>query len=300
MNNISIGICAYNEEENIGSLLHNLLVEQNLPPNSKVMVICSGCTDRTPQIVKDFCKRDNRIKLIIEDERKGKANALNILFKWAKSAAEILVLVNADALPEVSSINKLIQPFSDKNVGATGGRPMPVNGLQTLPNIVVHMIWDIHHRVSSYKVVKLSGELCAIRSSLIEKIPTNLATDEPYIEMLIRRGGYKVAYVPDAIVHIKGPDNFRELLKQRQRIRVGHLQIKSMEGFSPSTSSLRNILLSTMTVKSGLNIGRVSYFAYFLVVAFLEMFASLWARWDFGRNKIPYVWDMIKSTKKLC
>jgi glycosyltransferase involved in cell wall biosynthesis len=70
---VSVGICAYNEEENIGALLENLLTQQSLPHNSEIIVVCSGCTDETPSIVEKFARKDKRVKLILEEERRGKA-----------------------------------------------------------------------------------------------------------------------------------------------------------------------------------------------------------------------------------
>lgn len=294
---VTVGICAYNEENNIGGLLDNLLTKQELPQDSEIVVVCSGCTDFTPKIVKKFHEKDNRVKLILEDSRKGKAHALNILFERARRMADVLILVNADALPKVGSINKLLEPFRDRNVGATGGHPIPVNTLQGLPNFLVHTIWDLHHKISSYKDVKLSGELCAIRPFLVEKIPIDLAADEPYIEMLIRNQRYKIMYVPEAVVYIWGPTNFRELLKQRRRIWVGHLQMKKEMGFNTSTTNVRNVLLSAVMGKSGLNVMKPRYILYSMLTAVEEICAYLGARWDLSKGDIPYIWESIKSTK---
>ncbi|MCK4435687.1 glycosyltransferase, partial [Candidatus Bathyarchaeota archaeon] len=85
---VLVGICAYNEEHNIRELFENLLTEQNMPSNSRILVVCSGCTDGTPQIAEEFCKSDARIELIIENIRKGKANALNKIFEKAREYAD--------------------------------------------------------------------------------------------------------------------------------------------------------------------------------------------------------------------
>ena len=295
MGKIFVGICAYNEENNIGRLLNNLLNEQALPRNSEIFVVCSGCTDLTPEIVRGFCEKDARVNLIMEDKRRGKASALNILFERAMHAS-ILILVNADALPEIGSINKLIHPFRDKNVGVTMGRPVPINEPQGISNHIVHIIWNLHHDISLYKRVKLSSELCALRTSLIEKIPTNLATDEPYIEMLIRDQGYQIVYMPDAIVNIKGPDNIAGLFKQRRRIWTGHLQIQKTTGFVVSTSKLRNLLPSILKVASRSDVRKLPYL---LLSVILEISAYLAARRVFRTGGIPYKWEPIKSTKNL-
>ena len=121
-----IGVCAYNEENNIARLLQNLISEQNIPKESKILVVCSGCTDKTPQIVASFQKKDSRIKPLIENVRRGKSNALNKIFKVAKAEADILILVNADALPEKGSINRLLSKFTAPDVGAVFAQPVPL------------------------------------------------------------------------------------------------------------------------------------------------------------------------------
>jgi cellulose synthase/poly-beta-1,6-N-acetylglucosamine synthase-like glycosyltransferase len=54
---IMIGVCPYNEENNIARLLQNLITEQSIPKESKILVVCSGCTDKTPDIVASFQRR---------------------------------------------------------------------------------------------------------------------------------------------------------------------------------------------------------------------------------------------------
>jgi biofilm PGA synthesis N-glycosyltransferase PgaC len=291
--NVSVGVCAYNEEKNIAFLLKNLLTQQDLPLSSEVIVACSGCTDSTPEIVKNLQSQDSRLKLIIENERKGKAHALNYIFKYA-SNSEVLILTNADAFPESGSLNKLVKALQNKSLGAVAGHPIPVNNPSVLSNVIVRLIWDLHHRISIYESVKMSGELCAFRPFLVKEIPVNLATDEPYIEMLIRRRGYNVGYVPEAIVFIKGPENLREIIKHRRRIWVGHLQIKQMEGFVVSTSDFRKIL-STLVKSFRLSLSELAAIALFIP---LDVYSYLLARYDLSKGRIPFVWETLGSTKK--
>ncbi len=140
----------------------------------------------------------------------------------------------------------------------------------------------------------MSGELCAIRPSLVKRIPPNLATDEPYMEMLIRNQGRRVVYVPDAITYIKGPDNFREILEQRRRIWTGHLQIKRMTGFVVSTSKLKNVLPILMREILRFSIKKL---LWILLGVILEIYAYLLARHDLSKGRIPYKWKKLKSTK---
>lgn len=143
----------------------------------------------------------------------------------------------------------------------------------------------------------MSAELCAIRPKLIKQIPVNLATDEPYMQFLIQRQGYKIIYVPEAIVNIKGPDNFKELLKQRRRICTGHLQIKKMTGFAVPTAKYKNVLPTLLKRSNPWK--PIEELITILVGALLEMCARLLARYDLSKGRVPYIWERLESTKNL-
>jgi len=288
MPRIAVGICAYNEENNIGRVLQNLL-EQNLPENSKILVVCSGCTDKTPQIVEGFHRENSRVELITESVRTGKANALNKIFQIVEKSADVLVLVNADALPSHKSIEKLVSKLISGDEGAVFARPVPFEGVQGFSYKIVRVIWRLHHLISLLQKPKLSGELCAIRVSCLQKIPENIATDEPYIELAIRKQGYNIAYVPEALVHIRCPTNVVDLLKQRKRILAGHMQLQNSTGFKVSTSNFRNILRAVSALKP-------SEVLYASLGGFLEAIAYIHVKVAFGKLA-SYAWEPIRSTK---
>jgi len=285
-----IGICAYNEEKNIRRVLQNLILEQDLPKDCKILVVCSGCTDGTPQIVKEFQKRDVRIEAIVESVRKGKANALNRIFKMERDSTDVLVLVNADALPKRGSIGLLVSKLASSNVGAVFGQSVPFEEVRGVSYRIVRVIWRLHHIISLLQRPKLSGELCAIRASCLREIPENVATDEPYIELTIREQGYEILYVPEALVYIRCPTNILDLLKQRKRIWTGHLQLQNATGFKVSTSSFRNVLQAVSALKP-------NEVFYVLLGGFLEIIAYFQAKVALGKGMVSHVWEPIKSTK---
>lgn len=124
MTSLTVGICAYNEEWNIAELLANLTEIQRLPRNSEIITVCSGCTDRTPQVVKGFARKDRRIRLIEEPKRFGKAVALNKILSQARG--EQIVVISADVIPREDCIMSLVRSMSDQRVGIACGRPEPI------------------------------------------------------------------------------------------------------------------------------------------------------------------------------
>lgn len=285
---IVIGICAYNEENNIKTILQNLIFEQHLPNSYKILVVCSGCVDRTVEIVKEYQKIDNRVELIVEEERKGKAHALNLIFEYAKEF-DFLVLTNADTLPEQGAIADLISSFKSSDIGASFAQPIPFQGPTGVCYNIAKSIWRLHHLISMIKNPKLSGELCVIRTNCLEPIPENIATDEPYIEVTVRKQGYRIEYVPNAVVRIRCPTNTSDLLEHRRRIWIGHMQLKRATGFSVSTSNFTNILKVAPELK-------VSEIFYAFLGGFFEVVAYFQAKFS-SKNEIPYIWKPIKSTK---
>lgn len=285
-----IAICAYNEENNIGRILRNLVSEQSLPKSCRILVVCSGCTDLTPQIVMQFQAQDSRIEPLIEKRRTGKANALNRIFRTARESGDVLVLVNADALPKSGSVMLLVSRLESSDVGAAFAQPVPFEGFRGACYGIVRVVWHLHHIISVRQMPKLSGELCAIRASCLREIPAKVATDEPYIELAIRRQGYRILYVPEAFVNIRCPTNAVDLLKQRKRIWVGHIQLQNETGFKVSTTSFGNIL----KVVSALKPTEVLYLS---LGAFLEVIARFQAQMEVRKGAIPFVWEPIRSTK---
>jgi len=286
---VMIGVCAYNEENNIRNLLVNLVAEQNLPKNCRILVVCSGCTDKTPLVVKEFGKRDERIEAIIEESRRGKANALNNIFKIAKESADVLVLVNADALPERGSIAKLLSKLATSEAGAVFAQPVPFEVSRGVCYGIASVIWRLHHAISLFQEPKLSAELCAIRASCLEEIPEKVATDEPYVELAIRKQGYDILYAPEALVYIRVPTNTVDLLKQRRRIVLGHMQLQNATRFKVSTSSFVNVLRAMPTLE-------LDEFLYVLLGGIVEVIAYSQARVALSKETL-HIWEPIKSTK---
>jgi len=288
---VSVGICAYNEERTIGKLLQRLL-DQKLRKVSidEIIVISSGSTDKTDDIVRMFSKEDDRITLLRQKRREGKASAINMFLKYANNS--VCVLESADTLPEFDAIEKLCLPFLDESVGMTGGRPVPINDKNTFMGYVGHLIWELHHQIS-LKSPKF-GEMIAFRK-VIDSIPKNIAVDEAWIEATIKRRGYKVVYVPEAICYNKAPENLRDFIKQRRRINFGHLYLKYKLKYEVSTMRSFNVLKGLVKIICK----EPNKLHYIMGATLLEAVGKMLAYYDLLVGKDHAVWDIAESTKEL-
>lgn len=288
----SIGIMAYNEEANIGCLLESLLKQRlSVCRMEEIYVVASGCTDRTEDIVRKFTKVDDRIKLLIQERREGKASAINLFLSKAK--ADIFVLESGDTIPGADTIEKLVTPFLHSAVGMTGCHPVPINPPDIFIGFLVHLMWKLHHRIA-LQYPKM-GELVAFRN-IVREIPTDTAVDEASIEAIVTRHGYELKYVEDALVHNKGPENLRDFLKQRRRIAAGHLYVKNTQAHRVSTSSWKHILGPLVKELKGGG----KEFLWGGCAVLLEIYGRTLGYYDYYvKKRNPFIWDVATSTKKL-
>ncbi|MHC1635170.1 MAG: glycosyltransferase family 2 protein [Candidatus Methanospirareceae archaeon] len=292
---ISVGIAAHNEEANIGRLLQNLMEQplEDYMELEKIIVVTSGCTDRTEEIVEEFKRRDEkgRIRHIREEERRGKSSAVNIVLKNAQDE-DILVMLSADNLPEKGSLCDIIKPLvEDSDIGAVSGHPVPVNDRATLFGFISHLIWDLHYVLSLSGDTKLTGEFYAVRPRLVEEIPP-VVNDDLYIEWMVKEQGYKIRH-SDAVSYMKGPETLRDFLRQRIRVHIGHYQVARMTGYVPQTVKIWDIIKG---LRRFVEMRRLHFLA---VAIFLEMSARALAFLLFHLNKIPYRWACAETTKYL-
>ncbi len=290
----SIGIMAYNEEANIARTINAVLAQQGPSIRvEEVIVVASGCTDRTVPIVEELATKDSRVRLYIQEKREGKASAINLFLKQATS--EVAVLIGADVIPDESAFEQLCSPFLNPKIGMVGGRPVPINDPSTFMGHSVHLLWRLHDRMAR-KHAKL-GEIIAFRN-VISDIPTDSAVDEISIQALISQLEYDLQYQPECVVYNKGPVTVRDFLKQRRRIYAGHLKVLAQQNYEASTMKVAPIASQLIACRD-FTMSTPKQALWTLGTVALEGFARLQGYYDFSRKREHHIWQMVDSTKDL-
>jgi poly-beta-1,6-N-acetyl-D-glucosamine synthase len=286
----SIGVMAYNEEANIADALASILGQKLATGRiADLIVVASGCQDRTADIVAGFARRDQRVGLIEQERREGKASAINLFISAAHSP--VLVMVSADVLVEEGTLEALLRHFDDPAVGMVGGHPMPVNSDATFLGHAVHLQWRLHDRIAR-QAPKL-GEIVAFRN-VVPSIPLDTAVDEISIQGLISQLGYRLVYEPEAVVFNRGPATMGDFLRQRRRIYAGHLRVREQQSYAAPTMSVSRAARalcgsgSFTTPRSALwSLGTVG----------LEAAARALGAYDVIRHRSAHVWEISATTK---
>lgn len=283
---------AYNEENNIAFLLES--IEKQVLSQTvirEIIVISSGSTDRTNYIIKKFINKNARISLLIQRQREGKASAVNLFL--SKAREEIIVLVSADVYLPKYSLENLIVPFKDHEVGMVGSRPIPTNNKDSLMGYCAHLLYDLQHLVSLKE--PRTGEMIGFRK-IFKKIPNTTAVDEASIEPLILGQGYNIVYAPKAVVVTKGPESLNDYILRRRRVYAGHLKTKNGYGYEVST--LNGFKIIPLIIKQA-NLSW-QFIIYTPIIIFLEVVGRLLGYLDYKFNlKNHTVWTIARTTKKL-
>ncbi|MFQ5884529.1 MAG: glycosyltransferase [Thermoplasmata archaeon] len=289
---VTIGICAYNEELNIGKILRALLEQRTRVANiQEILVVASGCSDRTPQIVESLAESDGRIKLILQEKREGKASAINEVLRNARG--EVIVLESADTIPGGEALETLVRPFADSNVGVAAARPVPVDDRSTFWGAVAHVLWDLHHEVSLQ--VPKTGEMFAFRP-VLETIPDGVGADEDWIRYRVEGKGYTVVYEPAALVYNAGPKALDEFLKQRVRCDIQELYQSRESSFITPTWRTRLIVNAFLRYLRRKEANALAL----LVLSLLELLARTYSVVRVGLRPVDLsVWEELPSTKSV-
>ena len=289
---IAIGVMAFNEEGNIARLLDSILAQTAIDRINRVLVIASGCTDRTCAIVERYALENPKIQLVAEPERGGKVRAINTFF--ALATEPILLVSAADLIYEPQTVDALIAPLADPAVGMVGSHPVPLNAAGDFIGFTVRLMWQLHHEVS-LRNPKM-GELIAFRN-VFRGLNPDTPADEVQIEHGVRSVGYDIRYAPEAIVHNRGPEHLRDFVAQRTRWIALNMRIQRKHRLPVSTLRATP-LFEAMVAYVRRERPRWDWLAG---AALLEMYCRFratmqYSRWNSGTSG---GWEPVASTKRL-
>lgn len=111
MTKISVIIPVYNVENYLKKCLDSI-TNQTLE-DMEIICIDDGSTDSSPDILKEYSKKDKRIKIITK-ENEGQATARNLGIKEAKG--EYIAFIDSDDFIEPEMLEKLYTKAKDNNL----------------------------------------------------------------------------------------------------------------------------------------------------------------------------------------
>lgn len=297
MTTVSIGIPAYNEENNIAALLKALLsqTEQGFRLQ-EIIVVSDASTDTTHEEVRSI--RSPLIKLIVRRKRQGQAQAQNLILK--RFVGDVLVLLNADVLPRKNTyISEIIAPLQQSStVGLVSSPGVPIQPTSLVEHILFasySLKRRIFERWKNGKNLYTCVGCTRAFSKQFAKLciwPSVMAEDA-YSYLLCRYRGFTYAYAKKAEVVYKLPDNLDDHRKQSQRFFASKRELYSYfpKSFVEGSYTIPKKMMLRTTIDS-LTTNPMYIACYLFVVALMRCISLKQAR-------PSAIWDSAGSSKVL-
>lgn len=228
---VTILICAYNEEEIIEQKIKNS-IELDYPQERLHIVIASdGSSDRTPEIIEKYT--NHQITFYNYKNRSGKIGAL--LKTMPQIDSEIVVFSDANTIYAQDALKKLVRNFADHTVGAVSADVVLQNDEtsfgQSESVYYLYERWIQHKETQIGSIIGADGGMYAIRRKLFTPPSPDIILDDFVISMNIALQNYRVVYDEEAKGFEKNAISHKSEFIRKSRVIAGCMQsIKRCEG----------------------------------------------------------------------
>jgi biofilm PGA synthesis N-glycosyltransferase PgaC len=221
---VSILIPVYNEESVITRRIANIF--ESIYPKGKLqlVVIDSGSSDNTRSEIRSNFQ--DRVTLVTEAERNGKAHAINLGLEACNG--EIVILTDGTALYDKNTILEIVNTFKDTSVGAVSALYRVPNAEDSSVSSSEHKFWLQKDKIrllesSAHSTSWLSGEACAFRNKIVTRVDEDALADDSNIALQVISKGYRSVVNQEAFFTERSPTQFADYIKIKSRRTLGGL-----------------------------------------------------------------------------
>ena len=217
---VSFIISAFNEEQVIGEKLENTLALDYPADKLEIIVISDASDDRTDEIVRAWSEKDSRIRLVRQEERRGKSAGLNHGVQAARG--EAIVFSDANAMYKRDAIYELVKYFVNPEIGYVMGAALYNDGGDNEATESEGLYWRFELFLKEmeskfYSVVGGDGAIYAIRRNLFWTLKDDDINDFVNPLQIVAKG-YRGIFNPRAICYEDAAEAFGKEFRRKRRI----------------------------------------------------------------------------------
>jgi len=227
---VSIIVPTYREAKFIWDRLDNIYAQDYPRDLVEVIVIDSASDDGTVELVEKWASkhRDIVLRLIRQDERRGKLFAILEALKYVSEESDVVVFTDADAFWESCAISKAVRYLSDPTLGVvTASITYSEEGLENVYRNYYNIIRVAESKIHSTPIH--NGPFLAIKAELIKRFgpPVFPGSDDSSFGSFIAFTGHRAIQADD--IQVKEPmrgSQFRRKIRRAQHLLLNFLKTK--------------------------------------------------------------------------
>jgi len=217
---VSVVVSTYNRSEKLKECLESLF-DQSYPKDKyEVIVVNDGSSDNTEDVLKECAKKAPCEFRWLTQENRGAAAARNRGIRSAKK--DIICFIDDDCIADKCWIENLVKGFDDETVGGAGGRILAHNS-RSLVERYLESKMDQEVAINLFSFVATGN--AAYRRHVLEKLggfdESFKSSEDNDLGIRVRLAGYKLKYVPEAVVYHKHETTIKDLIKKYYRYGTG-------------------------------------------------------------------------------
>ena len=217
---VAVMIVGINEADTIEHALRSIY---GTYPNLEIFVVDDGSTDGMAEKAERFAAKNRNVTVLRRKQRGGKSSAMNMPLPFIKS--EIIVVIDSDSELAPGAIPMIVQPFADPKVGAVSGCVSSRNPKVNLCTFMQAFEYRRSIFLGRLFLARMgllgivSGALGAFRKSALDQVGAwDVGPGEDGdLTLRLRKAGYEIGFVPEALCLTNVPTAWKRLIKQRRR-----------------------------------------------------------------------------------
>lgn len=219
---LSVVIPAYNEADRIETTLSNLISPDNrlFDRTCEVLIVMDGCTDNTPQIVKEIINQCQNATALVFPQRLGKGGAIMQALNYTRG--DVIAFIDADGSISPSELRRLIEltDYYDLVIGSRYQKNSKLERKRSFKRTMMSRAFNVIAKTMFWRLSGIRDTQCGVKvfsKQLIDTIRNDfLITDFAFDVNLIYSSlsfGYKVKEVGIKWMDKKGSKLSGGLLK---------------------------------------------------------------------------------------
>jgi cellulose synthase/poly-beta-1,6-N-acetylglucosamine synthase-like glycosyltransferase len=215
---ISVVVPTYNAAATLGPCIEALLAQAC--PAAEIILVDDGSTDAGPEIAARYPVR------LVRQDHEGASAARERGFRTARGA--FVAYTDSDTAPDRDWLARLRGAFEADDVGAVTGRTVFRTDARVASH-VRHVDFARRYRRRRRETTLANGPNCMYRRQVLEAVggfdPAWHHAEDTQVSYRVREQGYRILYVPKALVYHVPEGDWRAFLRKRYRDARAYMRV---------------------------------------------------------------------------